>query len=453
MSITVFGIIVCALGLFLQGPARLYLLVICTLFGATGAAFLGSATITPAVMAAPFFLWLVYAASTSAQSQSFTLNSKSPILWSIAFSTYAIITALTLPTVFNDGSILAFMNDRGQGGTATAILEPVRPVSTNITQSLYLLSNTIIYCGAIYLIRFWNRPTILTNAFLLTAIINIILAIINSLQQFGFPDILVFLKNGNYTIHGGSVGGLIRISGGFPETSGWSAYSLGLLGFTQALWIKGYRTKISAPITLATLFFLLISTSGTAYGGLAVLFLVIYTTVAYRYFTNQKNENDSVYIYALLAFFILAITLILFKPDTLNIISNFIDTAISGKAESESGRTRSSWNHHAWLNFIDTYGFGTGLGTNISSGFITLLPSNTGWFGTLLFGLFIFRSLSQEDGNNDKNHQALISAGKWGMIGILSAAAFSARVFDLGMTFYLFAAATAFQTSARQQKI
>jgi hypothetical protein len=441
MSITIFGFIVCVLGLALQGVSRLYFLVICSLFGATAAAFLGSATVNPAIMAAPFFMWLVYTAQASPNRPEFDINLQGQSFWILLFTVYATLMAYILPRIFNDGSVIAYMNDRPKGGTVFATLEPLRPVSTNITQSLYLISNVAIYLGACYLLAYWKNPSKLADAFLVTAGVNVFMAFLNMLQQFGVPDLLFIFKNGAYVIHGGSVGGLVRISGAFPETSAWSAYTLGIFGFVQALWANGYRVNVSAPLTILTLVFLLLSTSGTAYGGLAIMFGMIYTLLFYRRLTGVVHEREQIYFWGLGVLVFLLMAVMLFSPHIFTVVLDFFELTVVGKSSSESGQTRASWNINAWQNVIDTYGFGTGLGSNISSGFTALLFSNTGWFGALLFGMFLKKSFFENISSLSDANRALVIAGRWGMVGVLSAAIFSARVFDLGMPFFLFAAA------------
>jgi len=277
----------------------------------------------------------------------------------------------------------------------------------------------------------------------------VVFAAIGFTQQFGAPDLLAVFKNGNYAMMAGSVGGLIRISGCFSETSGWSAYSLGLLAFSQSLWIDGYRPKFSGFVAVATLGFLLISTSGTAYGGLALLSACVYGAFLYRKIRRQSYARDHIYIWALWLGLLALILILLFVPQVVQIVVDFFDTTVGNKLESSSGVERSSWTAQAWSNVISTYGLGTGLGTNISSNFVALLISNTGWFGTLLYVLFMYQSLfgtpssKRGDAAPDVDWR-VIRAGRWGMVGVLSAAVFSARVFDLGVPFFMYAAAAGY---------
>ena len=98
-------------------------------------------------------------------------------------------------------------------------------------------------------------------------------------------------------------------------------------------------------------------------------------------------------------------------PHVFTRVAEFAQATVLSKMQSSSGVERNSWNQQAWSNFRDSYGLGVGLGSARASGFALVLLSNVGLAGTLT---------------------------GW---PLASATAHSAAVFDLGIAFYVFAAA------------
>ena len=153
--------------------------------------------------------------------------------------------------------------------------------------------------------------------------------------------------------------GLQRISGTFPEASAFSGFTLPLFAFTFSLWLSNVKPAYSGTLALGSLAFLLFSTSTTAYVGLAGYLACVGLVLAWRGLANGRIPQLGP-LMLVAAFGLVAVgTVVIFEPELVRRIGNFFDVTVINKLQSDSGISRSSWNHQAWLNFLETYGVGS----------------------------------------------------------------------------------------------
>jgi hypothetical protein len=445
---TIFGFIILLLAFFLRAKGVIYLITICTVFGATAAAFtigLGNATINPALFSLPFVVlqaWLTY--SKKEFSKVVALNS--PVFWLLLFVIWGAISAAIMPYILRDSGIYTFTFDRFTGGLAT-FLAPIDYTSGNVTQTGYLILSFVCVIAYSLLLRKENASANMADAVLWAASINAVAGTINLLQMLGVPDLLFVFKNATYVIMSGELAGLVRISGLFSETSGFSYYSIGLLGYVHYLWLRGYKTSWSGTVSILTLVLLLLSTSGTAYVGLAGCITLATIYFFYKVLHYGEAGHHAIYGWLAAAASLLFIGAIVFKPEIWTILTDYFNFVVGGKMESSSGQERSSWNIQAWRNFVDSMGLGTGLGSSTGSSISTVLISNFGWPGILFFGIFFWKALNATV--HSKNHvdEVVVNASRVALIAAFVAANISARVFDMGLMFYIFAAGATFRST------
>ncbi|MEJ0022943.1 MAG: hypothetical protein WDN76_05520 [Alphaproteobacteria bacterium] len=90
-------------------------------------------------------------------------------------------------------------------------------------------------------------------------------------------DFLDVFRNGLYAQLDQSTAGLRRVAGIFPEASVYAAYGFMLLVFNVELWLRGILPRWSGTGAVAMATILLISTSSSAYIGLASYAIVLLT--------------------------------------------------------------------------------------------------------------------------------------------------------------------------------
>lgn len=442
---TVFALIVFVAGWLATGPRAIQAAVLLCLFGAAAAIqlpALGGAAIMPAVMFLPFLIGHALAQRGLDDPLS-SLRYPGAGFWLLLTAIYGVISAFVLPRLFA-GDVLIRTVDRTALFGLDYRLSPLGPVSTNLTQSAYALGSVGVFAAMSAMLTADGRITRFRNAVLLLAVLNCAAAVYNAAELYaGTPKLLTYLRDGGFVIFdGGDVGGLLRISGTFAETSAFSAFTLPLFAFCATLWLHRVDAAKTGALALALLFFLLISTSGTAYVSLAA-YLTTAGFMAFAWFvTGRPVPRTGALLSIAGGLIVAACVVILLQPALVDRIVHFFDATVLSKATSSSGVDRGSSNMQAWSNFVDTHGVGVGLGSARASSFVLVLLSNLGVAGTLLYLAFLRGVLFGGRVDDTVPGDApTVTAARQAVWASLICASVSGTVFDLGVMFYAFAAA------------
>ena len=440
---TPFAAIVLLGGLLARGSSALTLEILLCLFGAAAAISLpalGGATVTPAVVFLPFLLWRAF--SEPLPGASLRSVSKGSF-WLVMLAAWGTLMALLVPRLLA-GRLSILTIDRS-GGNVGASLLPLGPVSGNITQSGYAFGAALTFIAARRLLLHEGRLKAFCDAGLWLAGLNCLAAFINLCEFYlGLPSLLAWVRTANYVIFDSyEEAGLMRVSGTFSETSAFAAFTLPLFAYCFRLWLSRVKSLVSGGLALLSLLLLLISTSTTAYAALSLYLAGCSVALLARvYFRGSLPRAKALTWWgsgAALAFVLASF----FAPQVYVRIAEFVQVTVLNKMQSSSGVERNSWNQQAWSNFVDTWGLGVGLGSARASGFGLVLLSNVGLPGSLMFVGFLRGVFGANDSwrRDETPEQAVSLAARQAMIAQLCAAAISGAVFDLGIAFYVFAAA------------
>jgi hypothetical protein len=438
MSVNVFTFAVLAAGLFANEASCIAFAVLFTLFGAASAIALpalGGAVITPALLFLPFLGLHALSARTRAR-EPFTLSRPGLLLAVVVI--WGLISALLMPRLFS-GETQVIVLDRLTSRSPR--LYPLHPLPTNITQSAYALGQLVCFLSLRTLLRGPGRLLTFRNALLLVAALNIGAAVLNLAETLlRLPSLLDYVRNAEgYSLAiEYSLGGLPRIHGTFPEASIFAYYSLPLFAFTLSLWTTRAELRYSPILCCGLLGMLLISTSGTAYVG-----LILYGSV---YMLTELPRRRVPQVLALIAAcgVVLVLGMYALELDVTKPINNFVEATLLNKADSDSWQERAAWNAQAFRNFLDTRWLGAGLGSCRASSFPIVLLGNLGLFGTLMFGLFalhVCRAPYAERAQTSDEAHAVRKAASDATIAALIGSLVAVGMFDLGVSFYMFAAA------------
>lgn len=442
MTPTYFLFFVLAAGLLASGGRVLYFQMIFCLFGAAAAIqmpALGGSPISPAVCFLPI---LVSRAVGEAGIRGLLqqIAYPKPGFWLVFMVIWCVLSAYFLPRLFT-GDVLVRTLDRGDVEQAVKLI-PLRPVSGNVNQTCYVIASLGAFVAVSAMLN--SAPARLQkfcDAVLILAGLNCLAGLLD-LGQFhlGLPDILNFTRNGGYANLDQELDGLKRIAGTFAETSAFSAFTLPLCAFTFCLWLYRVRSPYSGWLTLILLALLLLTTSTTAYVGLAGYGALVSLGLAARALVHGSlPRHDELSLVIVLAL-VVSCMIILWKPDLAARLVDFMDTTVLNKMESNSGRERGSWNAQAWSNFLDSDGLGIGLGSARASSFVVVLLSNIGLLGLGLFSAFLVQAVAGV-GSPVTTEAVIVRASRQAVLATLFVASLSGGVFDLGLAFYCFAAA------------
>lgn len=446
---SLYGILIILAALILNANGMVYLAIISTLFGATAAAYataLGGANITPAVLVQIFVAWRVVR-NEGILGFMEPMSFLKPGFWLLLLTLWGMVSAGAFPRLFEGQFMVNSLDRDGAIG-----LQLIKPVSMNITQAMYSALGLFAFLAMRVTLQRPGALEMVAKAVLWLAGLNVVAAVLNLAQyHLGMPPILAYIKNGNYSMMGGEVAGLMRISGTFSETSAFSQFTLTLLAFTHTLWINKVHTRWAAILSVLNLGFLMVSTSGTAYVGLAICFSIAFA-YAIWYFTRHGDVGKySLYVWVAALGVIAAAAILLFVPAAMTAVTDFFSFVIGKKVTSDSGNIRFAMNARAWDNFADTFGIGTGLGSNRASSFALVLLSNLGWVGILFFGLFIWNvQMGKGREQLPRVEAAVILGARHAVLASLVAACISAVVYDLGVLFYILAATATVPSQAKR---
>ncbi|QGZ60766.1 hypothetical protein [Paraburkholderia acidisoli] len=442
MQLSLFGVAVFVIGLatlYTSYRGAVYAMAACCLFGATLALGLGGIGIMPAQLFLAFFAVRAFnLAGGKRIADAFSLDK--PGFWLLCTCIWGVFGAILLPRLLR-GSTLVFPVDHDMGGSV--LLQPLGPVSGNLSQAFYCVGDVVVYACMYALLKYRGAYRALASAVLLLAALDVSAGIIDIGTHAVGLDVMSVIKTAQYAdLSGEEMGGLVRITGTFPETSAFSTFTLPLFVFCLNLWLVGYRPKLSGAIALGAGALLLLSTSGTAYVGLGAYMFVQLFSRPGRVSSDAGPRKRRMWIIAGCAGLLGSLYVVLFLPVVANVLTDFVNTTVFGKADSSSGVERMSWNTQGVTNFFDTYGIGVGLGSIRTSSFLVVLLANLGIVGVVCYALFLGKSMfSSVAEHYPFTERAVCYAARHGMIATLIVASISAGVFELGSCFYLLAAA------------
>lgn len=442
MTPTFFGIAVCIVGFFATGRRSIYLQLVCCLFGATAAFVLpavGGATLRPETIFLPF---LAYYAWKERGPHALQRVPKAG-LWLAAFAAWGTLSAMLVPRLLA-GVTEIYTIDRAV--STRDALYPLHPVSGNITQTAYALGGVLVFFAMrSLLLGRDSRLKDFQNAVLVLGTLNATCAVVSAGAFYmGLPNPIDAVRTANYTIYDSYAmadTGLVRIQGTFSETSTFSAFTLPLFAFSFNLWLRSRAALWSGGVATISLLLLLVSTSGTAYGGLAGYLLFFALAATWRALTTGRVTRLRELLLMVGVLTLLGGSAFMLELDSAKQVIRFFEQTVLDKFESRSGESRGRLNEYAWKNFLDTYGIGAGMGSARASTYALLLLSNVGLPGTVLFLGFLVSVLSGVRHERWRNLHPTVTASRHAVVAASAAALTSGANVDLGMAFYCFAAA------------
>jgi hypothetical protein len=243
------------------------------------------------------------------------------------------------------------------------------------------------------------------------------------------------------------MGGLPRIHGTFPEASLFAYYSLPLFAFTLSLWTTRAETRYSPLVCCGLLVMLLLSTSATAYLGLFGYGL------CYALAELPRKRIPKILALAVACVLVAVLGMYALELEATRLTDRFVHATLLDKADSGSGQERAAWNAQAYRNLLDTHWLGVGLGSCRASSFPLVLLANLGVFGATVFTLFalnVCRAPYLERSQTSDQDFAVRKAASDAALAALIGSVVAVGMFDLGVSFYMFAAAASSLSSERQ---
>jgi hypothetical protein len=453
--VSVVGLAVClalaAVGWLAGGPLIVGLLASLA-FGSTAAVTLGGST--PLIYA--FFAALLVAAVAARRriwrDLGDVFGSIRPIWVLCSLMIYAVVGAVLLPRLFV-GQTSVFVKPPGR---MSIVEDSLAPVSGNITQSAYFVLGGLTAIALCVMLLHKDRLDQVRRGFFLWICLHTGMGLIDLMGKLaGAGDVLAPIRTANYAmLTEAEQGGFARIAGAYSEASAFGGVSLSCLAFTYTYW-RMTRDPLARWLALTLLALVLLSTSSTAYVGLAVLGLGVFCSIG-RSVLTDRVETDELLILALLSFAAFVVVAVsVYDEKVLDPVMRLIDSAILDKSGSKSGQERAYWNIKSLQNFVDTLGLGIGFGSSRASSWPVAVLSQLGFVGSLMMALLLFviaRGLGRLGAYVDPETEAVVGSVRAAALGSVVAGSLVSGTADPGMVFFIaLAVIAAARANARRQ--
>ena len=394
MTFSIVGVIICAtllvIGYIIRAPLIVALLSSLAL-GATAFAeltALGGAT--PPISSLLTLLFILSLATHKRFIGEFVsvLKANSTGALICLLTVYAVVGTIILPRMFADQTT-TFIPINGR---ITEV--PLSPSSKNITQSAYfVLSAAAFFAFAMWLRQPRSFSRLKLGFYTFTAL-SIVLGYLDwAGKKAGFTDVLAPIRTAHYELLTNSqlsTTNFWRVAGGQAEASAYGAYSLIGFAFCVVYW---HRTG-SVPallLTIGILAMLLLSTSTTAYAGLAILTLFATWSAIIRFVQGYLQKQDIIFVVFVAIFAMVALYIYVFQQSIIDPYIILFQEAIINKSQSASAKERFYWNYKSMLSVLDTYGLGIGFGSSRSSSWIISVITQLGFAGALVMFYLAFQ--------------------------------------------------------------
>lgn len=445
----VLSILILLLSLKAQKSFVVYSFACAGLLQASAAFFVGGSGITPA----NFLILSLLAAclrQPSTASLAKLLSFPSAGFCLLLLAAYSLLSAVFFPHLFLG---LTNVNAISDGATSTSFLNPppLAPSMGNLTQSVYVVGAFSVFFMMLLLCDREQDYDILIRSLTIYAVGNVIFGCLDILTYYsGTAYFFDFIRNSNYVFHTDETAslGLKRISGSFTETSAFSAVTLACFAFTARLSLGGIAKYYMAALSCAEVILLACSTSSTALAGLPIVVGYLWILSILRLFRRRFRVAEITFSVLLPLFVTALVCLVWLNEPAYIAVSSMLNSVLFEKSNSLSGVERLAFNAQAMSNFFDTNGFGAGLGSMRASSFVLALLGSVGVIGTILMSLFLLQILfSRAAGELQTRHQTFRAAARAGCFASLVGSSISGTSMDLGLMFFLFAAAAYWPTA------
>jgi hypothetical protein len=457
MSIEPIGLLTIMVGLicvFLGYRATFATLVPMALFGSAAAVLIGSANIQPAHLFLAFAAFAVLGRHQEAAMAIEAMKFPRPGFWLLCLVIYGILGAFLIPRLAAGSMQIMPLGTSEFSDTGYTV--PLGPVSSNLTQSIYIVADFI--CFVITVAVATTRAGFMagTAGLLAFAAGNVLFALIDlATYNTGTQWLLDFMRNAQYTLHAEEeVIGLKRIVGSFPEASAFAHSTIAAVGFTGTMWLCGRLPAWTGTLAIISLILLVFSTSS---GGLAMvppLLTILYVTALTRSgFDPRKRPYRSAAVLCA-PLLVLAVALALqLNDEASKPVRDYLDALIFNKPNTESALTRGTWNSFALQNFFDSYGFGVGLGTVRASSFPIAVLSNVGIPGAIFYLLFAATGFLRRRGIPRTFPADVRLAARNACLAIIIGETFAGTTVEQGLLFYVLAGIACAQPELRMERV
>jgi hypothetical protein len=432
------GIVLAALVMILPLRVAAGIMIVCVPMSGTAVFMQGENPIVlPLVVAGGFFArHAVSMLSAPLRHQFLSLASGDLML--LGFAAYCVVSGMFFPRLFYGATHVT-----GQDGGMHEI--PLGPWQISMVQIAYLLLAVYLYLVLRQVMLRRGVEFAVIAIFVQTALFSGFgfIQAVGGMAGIQVPTDWIVNNEAYALLTQVYLAGFTRVTSVFVEASSYAAWATGSLAFCYALYINRVLPKISLWMLILVGITMILSTSSTAYAGLAITGAFA-TLWAFLDSDRGRHERGFLIVLGGAIVSVGALLVVYSARDGFLVgLREMIEQMTIHKASSSSGIERGRMADLSIKNMIDTAFLGVGYGASRSSGLVHQLLGTVGIPGFLLFCLAMaslarrmFRKLrTGEDG--------VVSASAFALTCVLGAMAASAADIALPNTMWVFAALAA----------
>lgn len=359
-------------------------------------------------------------------------------VWLVIFCLYSFIGAFLLPRIFQQSMDVFPLRPIGMRHQFDTI--PLFFSSQNITTAVYLIGTGIAaLCCYIAVTRSKNLNPIVTAAIVIT-VTHATLGILGvALRGTPWDQVVEFFRNGSYSQVDQRTKSFIRINGIMPEPSIYADFGLAWFILCFELWLRHIRPRATGLAAALMAIVLMLSTSSTAYVGLAGYALILVGRAALMPSYLRSDKLIAIGAVALLGTAFVALLMIT-SSEAAQAFEEMIRQMTVDKAGSDSGLQRAFWARQGIDAFFVSYGLGIGAGSFRSSSIVTAILGGMGIVGIVSFIAYLLQvGWPRRSGQSGSEAGDIADAMGWTAIASLIPALLTQASPDPGMDFACFA--------------
>lgn len=309
---------------------------------------------------------------------------------------------------------------------------PLAPSPSNLNQDVYVVADCLtLVTTALYATctRFDLRRLLAaywTSGFLAAGLAFWQLA--SRLASVPFPTEFLTSNPGYAQLTTQTIGAIPRINGSFTEPAALAGYLAGIVGASGWSLLNGNSTGVSRLVLPVAVAAMVISTSTTGYGVLAIMVAAL---PGYALLTRSQRLLSRLVLAGLLLLLVAAagiLTLATLVPAVGTAASEVLGSTLD-KQSSSSYQDRTSTDFDSLAVVLPTWGLGVGWGSNRSSSLAPGLLASLGIYGTLALAWFaarVFRVVRRARRSADRALAQVIDAANGSILAVLIAGLLSA---------------------------
>lgn len=434
---TLFGLVTCAIGLWLywRGTA---MHLLCGML-ALGLFESSAAIVLPALSGSsvpPPRLMLVFLLAKVAKElrgrRSLLVETLSANAALLIFAAYGVLSAFTLPHLFAGQIHVVPLRPAGLRHLTDTF--PLFFSPQNITTAFYI-AGTGIAAGCAYVAARLGDVQLLVKSCVAITLAHATTGILGvALAGTPWDAVVDFVRNGSYSQLNQSTDTFARIAGFMAEPSNFARFGTVWLIFSLELWLRRVSPRGTGIAALTMLAVLAVSTSSTAYVGLAAYAAILaFRFLALpRYLTFDRVLTMGL---SLLAGSVAVFAIALFSQPVMDAFTGMLDQMTVQKAGSSSGQQRLFWAMQGVDAFVASGGLGIGAGSFRSSSLIMAVIGSMGVIGTASFLAACATLLLPRKPQQDALRSNVSEAAAWAAVAGLVPAMVMQGSPDPGMEF------------------